>query len=68
MRGSGSIYQDFNMTDADVRQLKAIFATEIIQTLDRSGLPPVIRTHSIDAMMISEASDGKKKIRSGVQA
>ncbi len=38
VRGSGNIYQDFNMPDADVRQLKAILAAEIIKTLDRDGL------------------------------
>jgi len=37
-RGSGNIYRDFNMADADVRQLKAILAAEIIKTLDRGGL------------------------------
>lgn len=38
IRGSGNIYRDFNMVDADVRQLKAILASEIIKTLDRGGL------------------------------
>ena len=38
IRGSGNIYQDFNMPDADVRQLKAILAAEIIKTLDKKGL------------------------------
>ena len=38
IRGSGNIYQDFNIPDADVRQLKAILATEIIKTLDKEGL------------------------------
>lgn len=38
VRGSGNIYQDFNMPDADVRQLKAILAAEIIKTLDKKGL------------------------------
>ena len=38
IRGSGNIYRDFNMADADVRQLKAILAAEIIKTLDRGGL------------------------------
>ncbi len=36
--GSGNIYRDFNLSDADVRQLKAILAAEIIKTLDRDGL------------------------------
>ena len=38
IRGSGNIYRDFNMPDADVRQLKAILAAEIIKTLDKKGL------------------------------
>ncbi len=32
VRGSGNIYRDFNVADADVRQLKAILAAEIIKT------------------------------------
>jgi len=36
--GSGNIYRDFNLPDADVRQLKAILAAAIIKTLDRGGL------------------------------
>ena len=38
VRGSGNIYRDFNVADADVRQLKAILAAEIIKTLDRDEL------------------------------
>jgi predicted XRE-type DNA-binding protein len=38
IRGSGNIYRDFNLPDADVRQLKAILATAIIKTLDRKGI------------------------------
>ena len=38
VRGSGNIYQDFSIPDADVRQLKAILAAGIIKTLDRKGL------------------------------
>ncbi len=37
-RGSGNIYHDFNIPDADVRQLKAILAVEIIKALDRKDL------------------------------
>lgn len=37
-RGSGNIYRDFNVADADVRQLKAILAAEIIKALDRGEL------------------------------
>ena len=38
IRGSGNIYRDFDVPDADVRQLKAILAAEIIKTLDNKGL------------------------------
>ena len=36
--GSGNVYRDLNMPDADVRQLKAILAAEIIKTLDKKEL------------------------------
>ena len=38
IRGSGNIYRDFDVPDADVRQLKANLAAEIIKTLDKKGL------------------------------
>ena len=38
IRGSGNIYRDFNVPDADVRQLKAILAAEIVKTLERDSL------------------------------
>ena len=38
IRGSGNIYRDLDIPDADVRQLKAILAAEIIKTIDRRGL------------------------------
>ena len=38
IRGSGNVYRDFNVPDADVRQFKAILAAEIIKTLDKKGL------------------------------
>jgi predicted XRE-type DNA-binding protein len=38
IRGSGNIYRDLDIADADVRQLKAILAAEIIKTIDRKGL------------------------------
>jgi predicted XRE-type DNA-binding protein len=38
IRGSGNIYRDFNLPNADVRQLKAILAAAIIKTLERRGL------------------------------
>ncbi len=38
IRGSGNIYCDFDVADADVRQLKAILAAEIIKKLDKDGI------------------------------
>ncbi len=38
VRGSRNIYRDFDVPDADVRQLKAILAAEIIKALDKKGL------------------------------
>jgi predicted XRE-type DNA-binding protein len=35
IRGSGNVYRDFNMPNADVRQLKASLAAEIIKKLDK---------------------------------
>jgi predicted XRE-type DNA-binding protein len=38
VRGSGNVFHDFGHADADVAQLKAILATEIIKTLDEQDL------------------------------
>ena len=38
IRGSGNVHRDFGLPDADLRQLKAILAAQIIKTLDREGL------------------------------
>lgn len=38
VRGSGNVYRDFGVADADVKQLKAILAAEIIKSLDKEGL------------------------------
>ena len=38
VRGSGNIHRDFDVPDADVRQLKAALAAKIIKTLDKKGL------------------------------
>ena len=38
IRGSGNVYRDLNVPDADVRQFKALLAAEIIKVLDREGL------------------------------
>jgi len=38
VHGSGNVFRDFGDPDADVNQLKAILAAQIIKTLDRDGL------------------------------
>ena len=38
VRGSGNVFRDFGHEQADVKQFKAILATEIIKMLDRQGL------------------------------
>ena len=38
VRGSGNIYEDFNIVDADTRQLKALLAVRIIKKLDKDGI------------------------------
>jgi predicted XRE-type DNA-binding protein len=38
VRGSGNAFRDLGIEHADVLQLKAILAGEIIKTLDREGL------------------------------
>jgi hypothetical protein len=38
IRGSGNVYRDFNVPDADVRQLTAALAAKIIKTFDKKGL------------------------------
>lgn len=38
IRGSGNVYRDLGLPDADVRQAKAILAAKIIGILDDDGL------------------------------
>jgi predicted XRE-type DNA-binding protein len=38
VRGSGNVFRDLGYDNADVNQLKAILAAEIIKALDREGL------------------------------
>lgn len=38
IRGSGNVFRDFGWTTADVDQMKALLASEIIKLLDREGL------------------------------
>ncbi|MBI1357598.1 MAG: XRE family transcriptional regulator [Acidobacteria bacterium] len=38
VHGSGNVYRDFAVPDADLRQAKAIVAARIVQILDEEGL------------------------------
>jgi predicted XRE-type DNA-binding protein len=38
VRGSGNVFRDFGRDNADVEQLKALLAAEIIKALDREKL------------------------------
>ena len=38
VRGSGNVFRDLGLENADAHQLKAILAAEIIKALDRDGL------------------------------
>ncbi len=38
VRGSGNVFRDVGHPSADVQQLKALLAAEIIKALDRQGL------------------------------
>ena len=38
VRGSGNIYRDLGRPDADVRQTKALMASEIVKILDKEKL------------------------------
>ena len=38
IRGSGNVYRDLGKDNPDLRQFKAILATEIVKTLDLDGL------------------------------
>ena len=38
VRGSGNVFRDMGRDDADILQLKALLAAEIIKSLDREGL------------------------------
>jgi predicted XRE-type DNA-binding protein len=38
IRGSGNAFHDLDQADADVKQLKALLAAEIIKTLDHEGM------------------------------
>lgn len=55
IRGSGNVYRDFNRPDADVLQLKALLAAEIIKTLDKQGLS-VRQAHALTRVAAADFS------------
>ncbi|MBI4293531.1 MAG: XRE family transcriptional regulator [Betaproteobacteria bacterium] len=59
VRGSGNIYRDFDVPDADVRQLKAALAAKIIMTLDKKGLS-VRKAQSLTGIDAGEFSRVRK--------
>lgn len=38
IRGSGNVFRDLGVPNADLEQLKCLLAAEILKTLDRDGL------------------------------
>ena len=68
VRGSGNVFRDFGLHDADVRQLEAILAAEIIKALDREGLS-VRGAHGRAAIALAAATtrDGARaKVEAGL--
>lgn len=55
IRGSGNVFRDFNMPDAEVLQLKALLASQIIKTLDKRGLS-VRKAESLSGVPASDFS------------
>ena len=55
IRGSGNVYQDLKLPDADVRQFKVILAAEIIKTLDKKALS-VRKAHSLTGVPAADYS------------
>ena len=55
IHGSGNIYRDFGVEDADARQLKALLAAEIIRALDKKGLS-VRKAHALTGIDASDFS------------
>ncbi len=55
VRGSGNVYQDLGIEDADVRQLKSLLAAQIIKRLDKDGLS-VRKAHALTGIDASDFS------------
>lgn len=54
-RGTGNVFLDLGSADADVKQLKAILAAEIIKHLDEHGLT-VRKAHEISGYAAADFS------------
>jgi predicted XRE-type DNA-binding protein len=55
VRGSGNVYRDLGVENADAKQLKALLAAEIIKVLDRDGLS-VRAAHSLTGIAAADFS------------
>lgn len=54
-RGTGNVFRDLGSADADIKQLKAILAAEIIKNLDERGLT-VRKAHEISGYAAADFS------------
>jgi predicted XRE-type DNA-binding protein len=55
IHGSGNVYRDFGRPDADVRQLKAMLAVEIMKALDDKGIT-VRKAHALTGIAAADFS------------
>ena len=55
VRGGGNLFRDLGMADAELRQLKAILAAQIIGVLDERGLT-VRKAHELTGVAAADFS------------
>ncbi len=55
IRGSGNVFADLGIENADVHQLKALLAAEIVKTLDMQELP-VRKAHALTGIAAADFS------------
>ena len=55
IRGSGNVYRDVGKDNPDLRQFKAILATEIIKALDRDRLS-IRKAHAAPGITVADFS------------
>jgi predicted XRE-type DNA-binding protein len=63
IRGSGNVFRDFGVPDADLRQMKAVLAAAIIKLLDKGG----ISVRKAEAMTGVAAADFSRIRRADLQ-